>query len=253
MIKYTYIIAEDEERIRKNLIKKINAHDERFMLLDEAFNGEQALAGIHRKQPDILFTDIRMPGMDGLKLIENIYYQYPDICIVIISGYEDFSYAQRAIQFGVFDYLLKPVKIGELAGTLVKLAVHIAKKHSEMKDNAAVYSSNLSGKALAQGVMEYLRSHYTEDISIQSLAGQFYVNPTYMTRIVKEYSGKTPTRFITDLRIQQAKHLIISAEKLEIKEIAYASGYSDQGYFTRVFKKATGKSPSDYRADYKNR
>lgn len=249
----TYIIAEDEDRIRKHLIRKIQTHDERFMLLDEVFNGDQALASIDREQPDVLFTDIRMPGMDGIRLIEEVYYHYPDILIVIISGYEDFSYARKAIQFGVVDYVLKPVKDHELKSTLVKLSSAIAKDKHQLEENVSTFSSSLAQEDLAQAVMEYLRNHYTEEVSIQTIAEHFHVNPTYMTRIMKKYGGKTPTRYIVDLRIQQAKNLILRSAELEIKEIAFSVGYSDQGYFSRIFKKSTGLSPSEYRESHKTR
>ncbi len=244
---FTFIIAEDEARIRKNLIKKIISHDQRFVLTAEVFNGEKALQAIKENQPDVLFTDIRMPVVDGIKLIEEVYYHYPDIIIVIISGYEDFTYAKKAIQFGVMDYLLKPTDDEELAKTLWKITVRLEVQYDQLAKDNNMYSSNFAQETLAQGVVEYLRKHYTEDFSIQSLADQFHVNPTYMTRVVKKSIGKTPTKCIVDLRIQQAKSLIRSLPNLEIKEIAYKVGYQDQGYFSRIFKKLTGLNPSEFK------
>ncbi|NQT59743.1 MAG: response regulator [Bacteroidetes bacterium] len=244
---FTFIIAEDEARIRKNLIKKIVSHEPKFVLTAEVFNGEKALQEIEKNQPDVLFTDIRMPVIDGIKLIEEVYYHYPDIIIVIISGYEDFSYAKKAIQFGVMDYLLKPVDDKELANTLWKITVRLEEQHQQLVLDTNTYSSNFAQENLAQSVVEYIREHYTEELSIQSLADRFHVNPTYMTRVIKKSIGKTPTKCIVDLRIQQAKYLIKSLPDMEIKEVAYKVGYIDQGYFSRIFKKITGQSPSEFK------
>ena len=244
---FTFILAEDEPRIRKNLVKKIVYNDPRFVLLKEVFNGEEALQAIRENQPDVLFTDIRMPVIDGIKLIEEVYYHSPDIMVVIISGYEDFYYAKKAIQFGVLDYLLKPVDDAELAKTLWKISGRLEKQHHQLEIDTNTYSSNFAQEALADGVIEYIRGHYTEELSIQSLADRFHVNPTYMTRVIKKSIGKTPTKCIVDLRIQQAKSLIRALPNLEIKEIAYKVGYQDQGYFSRIFKKLTGLSPSEFK------
>lgn len=246
--KFSFLIAEDEPRIRKNLIKKICLHDSRFFLLHEVINGEQALECIKKEQPDILFSDIRMPVMDGLKLIEEVYYNFPDILIIIISGYNDFNYAQKAIQFGVLDYLLKPVENNNLAKTLEKITLRLESQKQEM--DTETFTSHLAQETLASAVADYIREHYTEDISISSLAGKFYVNPTYMTRIFKKIMNKTPTRFILDLRINLAKKIIKTQPELELKEIAYMTGYTDQGYFSRIFKKTTGLSPSEYKEGF---
>ena len=243
--KFSFLIAEDEPRIRKNLIKKICRHDSRFFLLDEVINGEEALVCIKKEQPDILFSDIRMPVMDGLKLIEEVYYNFPDILIVIISGYNDFNYAQKAIHFGVLDYLLKPVENDNLAKTLGKIVLRLESQHQEMESET--FSNHLAQETLAEALADFIKEHYTEEISISSLAGKFYVNPTYMTRVFKKIMNKTPTRFILDLRINMAKKIIKTQPELELKEIAYMTGYTDQGYFSRIFKKTTGLSPSEYK------
>lgn len=244
---YSFVIAEDEPRIRKNLVKKILEHDKRFRLTGEVMNGVQALDLMAVEQPDVLFTDIRMPVMDGLKLIEEVYYNFPDVLIVVISGYDDFRYAQKGIQFGVLEYILKPVEVEKLKQTLEKLAGRLEARYNQWEANGTIYSGSPAQESLAIMAADYIRDHFTQDLSVFSLAERFHTNPTYLTRIFKKYLEKTPTRFILELRIRQAKKLMKTLPDMEVKEISYQVGYTDQGYFSRIFKKTTGESPSEYR------
>ena len=123
------VIADDEARIL-SLIRLLPDWDALGMeVAGTAGNGLEALALIERERPDILITDIRMPGCQGLELIERARRAVPDIEIIIISGYAHFEYAQTAIKLGVGDYLLKPIKKDELTSTLAKLAQRCHAKH----------------------------------------------------------------------------------------------------------------------------
>ena len=116
------VIADDEARVC-NLIRMLIDWDELDMTLcGTAGNGIEALELVRAQQPDILITDIRMPGCHGLELIERAKQEIPQLEIVIISGYAHFEYAQSAIRFGVGDYLLKPINKQELMSTLRKIA-----------------------------------------------------------------------------------------------------------------------------------
>ena len=123
------VIADDEARIL-SLIRLLPDWDALGIeVAGTAGNGLEALALIERERPDILITDIRMPGCQGLELIERARRTVPDIEIIIISGYAHFEYAQTAIKLGVGDYLLKPIKKDELTATLSKLAQRCYAKH----------------------------------------------------------------------------------------------------------------------------
>ncbi len=116
------VIADDEVRVCR-LVQMLVDWDALGMeLAGIASNGLEALALVKQARPDILITDIRMPGCDGLELIERARQIFPELEIVIISGYAQFEYAQSAIRYGVGDYLLKPIKQDALNATLKKLA-----------------------------------------------------------------------------------------------------------------------------------
>ena len=118
---YKILLVDDEEEVRKSIIKKINWEEEGFLVVGDAENGVEALEKIENLNPDLVFTDIRMPYMDGLELINEINIRYPLIKSIIFSGFDDFDYAKEAIKMGVIEYVLKPVSAVELTEILRKV------------------------------------------------------------------------------------------------------------------------------------
>ncbi len=122
---YRIILADDEEEVRKSIIKKIDWHAAGFEVVGDAENGQDALEKIEALEPDVLMTDIRMPYMDGLTLIERIRQKYPSMKVLIFSGYDDFEYAQQAIKLNVTEYILKPVNVEELTQILNRVKANL--------------------------------------------------------------------------------------------------------------------------------
>lgn len=136
------VIADDEERIC-NLIRALADWPALGMeVVGLAYNGPNALELVRTLQPDILVTDIRMPGCDGLEVIRRGKETKPDLEIVIISGYAQFDYAQTAIQYGVGDYLLKPVNQEALNHTLQKLGERCLSRRAAQTDLEALRLSH---------------------------------------------------------------------------------------------------------------
>ena len=103
---YRILLADDEEEVRKAIIRKIDWERLGFLVAGDADNGEEALEKIEQLKPDVVMTDIRMPYMDGLTLTARIRQKYPSIKVLIFSGYDDFEYAQQAIKLNVTEYIL---------------------------------------------------------------------------------------------------------------------------------------------------
>ncbi|MHA6484910.1 response regulator transcription factor [Paenibacillus sp. strain BS8-2] len=118
---YRILVVEDEPMIRKGLEKLISQACQGSAEIESAENGEEALARIMSTQPDFVFTDVRMPRMDGLELCRRIKESYEDIGIVVISGYSDFEYAQKCVSYGVKEYILKPVTRNGITEVIKKL------------------------------------------------------------------------------------------------------------------------------------
>lgn len=102
------LIADDEKMIRRGIAKLLEADDE-IQVVAEAEDGEIALEQARRHRPELLLVDINMPFVNGLRFIEQLGESRRDAVIIVITGYDDFAYAQKALQLGVFDYMLKPV------------------------------------------------------------------------------------------------------------------------------------------------
>ena len=118
---FKVFLVEDEVVVREGIRKNILWEQYGFQYAGDASDGELALPLIRQIQPDLLITDIKMPFMDGLALIELVRKELPKTKIVIISGYDDFAYAQQAIGLGVEQYLLKPILKDKLAEVLIAL------------------------------------------------------------------------------------------------------------------------------------
>lgn len=125
------VVAEDEVLLLKNIRKKISSVSPDFKIVGEAYNGKEALSLVESLQPDIVFTDIRMPVMDGLTLAKHLHESYPEIFTVIISGYDDFEYAREALCHRVYDYLLKPLKTEPLKELLFELQKKVNDKYAD--------------------------------------------------------------------------------------------------------------------------
>jgi CheY-like chemotaxis protein/AraC-like DNA-binding protein len=120
------LIVDDEPQARHYLKALVERHCPEFSVVAEAEGGEETLELARRALPDVVATDVRMPGMDGLELARRLQSELPSIAVVVVSGYEEFEYARSAIKAGVVDYLLKPVKAEQLKAVLGEVASRAA-------------------------------------------------------------------------------------------------------------------------------
>ena len=124
---YKVMIVDDEPPIIRNITRLLKECSSNFTVVAEVYNGYEALEKIEAFKPDVIFSDIKMPVMDGLTLTKKLNELYPEILPVIISGYEDFSFAKEALKAGVVDYLLKPVEPGLMRELLERLSSRLEK------------------------------------------------------------------------------------------------------------------------------
>lgn len=128
---YTVVIADDEEEIRRGIVKKVHWEEIGFRVVGEADNGIKALELVEELEPDLLLTDIRMPFMSGIELARQIREVRPSVQIAFLSGYDDFSYAQQAIQYNIISYLLKPISASEIEEEMKKIKLIIDQKFEQ--------------------------------------------------------------------------------------------------------------------------
>jgi len=119
---YQIFVVEDELLIRQSIRNVIENMAGPYVFCGEASDGEMALSMMQDLMPDILLTDIRMPFLDGFELIRHVKTMMPWLKVIIISGYGDFEYAQKAIALGVDEYLLKPIRSADISTAIEKMA-----------------------------------------------------------------------------------------------------------------------------------
>ena len=247
---YKYIVVEDETLIRKNLIKKISMLQLPLSLVGEASNGIDAQILIEKHYPNLVITDIQMPQCNGIELSEYIHKNFPAITVIILSGYNDFSYAQSAIKFQVKDYLLKPINIEVLSESLQRILISIENRTEEINTFFA-NTNTLNQRKIYELLETYLQQHYQDDISFSNLAEKFGFTLEYLSKIFKKYSNNTPSKYLIKLRMNEAKRLLLTNPDLKIQNIAELVGYRDGLYFSRAFKTYTGIQPSEFRLQHK--
>ncbi|GAE31381.1 response regulator transcription factor [Alkalihalobacillus hemicellulosilyticus] len=244
--KFKAIVVEDEALIRRNITKKVHELNETIQVVGEAMNGKEALTLIEEHLPDLVITDIRMPMMDGLELAKQLFFGYPHIKVVIISGHHEFEYARQAIAFQVNEYLLKPIVNEELGATLSRIELQLK---NDLESLAHVANS-LAGhdiENLIQTIKLYIKNHFHEDLTLKEIAAQLNFTTDYLSKVFKKHTGETPIKYLTRLRINEAKRLLTTNVNMDIKTVGKLVGYPDQHYFSRVFKNNTDYYPSEYR------
>lgn len=138
---YRIMLVDDEEEVRKAMIRKMDWEQLGFTVAGDAENGEDALEKLELLEPDVVMTDIRMPYMDGLTLVARIREKYPFIKILIFSGYDDFEYAKQAIKYRVTEYILKPVNGEELAEILKRVRISLDEEIKQRRNISMLQES----------------------------------------------------------------------------------------------------------------
>lgn len=245
MKKLHVLLVDDEIMIREGFKRLFDweAHD--CKVVGEAADGMEALAKIDMLQPDIVIMDINIPIMSGLKVIQLCRIKHPKTAFVIVSGYDDFSYCQQALRLQITDYILKPVNYEEFGSCIDNLKI-------SLYENRVVNEPMQQEERTINGLTRYMQEHLSEEITLSVLAEEFHLNAQYISQLFKNEIGVGFFAYLTNIRLEKAKKLLLSTA-LPIADVAEQSGYGDYRVFTKVFKKAEGITPSQYRRDFLER
>lgn len=254
------MLVEDEPPILRSLKKLIEKIDEEFQVIETANDGEEAIIKLKNNTFDVIFTDIRMPIIDGFGVLSYIQENEMDIIPVILSGYEEFEYARKAIRYNVVDYVLKPFSIENLTDVInkIKVILHDKTKITIMHTNDVSTSSTLedyshySTSQIMASIESYIESSLTMPITHQSLSDKFGFSASYLSKLFKQYRGISPSEYLTKLRIEKAKLLMDDNPEILTKTLAPMVGFSDPFYFSKTFKKITGITPKEYKSNQRN-
>ena len=253
---YSVLIADDESIIRKGLKSFVEKHED-FYVEAMAEDGQEALALSEEIHPDVCFVDINMPFMNGLDFIERLNKISPDSICVVITGYDDFIYIQKALRMHVKDYLLKPVSEADFNKLMNELneVLSTREKNTEIKawqDNTYEKLKNIDAgdnfySEKIKDARKYIKEHFSDpDLSLGETADHIHVSAPYLSKKFKEETGDSFGEYLQRLRLSKALSLLTDGE-IPIYEIAFKCGYSSQHYFSTAFKKELNISPVDYR------
>ncbi|SDR94717.1 two component transcriptional regulator, AraC family [Paenibacillaceae bacterium GAS479] len=245
------MLVEDEEVIRRGIASLIHQVSPHFKVVKEVSHGREALHYLNQNAIDAVITDIRIGEINGLQLLEKIREKFEDMPFLIISGYSDFTYAQKALQYGVSDYLLKPIDRKHLVCALDKIQAVLLKRSGKSTEPAEGedVSEERQGperRRLIRKIKEYIEAHPEGDLRLPTLADFVHMNPAYLSVLFKQETGINLSDQIATVRIERAKYLLSQTE-LKIYDIARLSGYQSPKHFMLVFKQLAGVTPSTFR------
>ncbi len=260
---YKVLIVEDEDMIRDGLKYMVDWLRFGCVVVGEASNGLEGLEKIAELTPDIVLLDINMPLKTGIELLEESSGKYL-FSTIILSGHQDFSYAKRAIEFEVTEYLLKPINHTELFEALerAKDSITLKKQYQVLQHKIAApeelnvlnldiwHAAHTDSKHVQQA-LEFIQNNYKEKISMTDLVDQLGMSATYINNKIKESTTYTFNELLNRYRIQKAIE-IISVGEDKISMVALDVGFSDYRYFIKVFKRYTNALPSDFSHYYKS-
>ena len=250
------IIADDDQSILDGLVYIISNKVKFPCDIIPVTDALEALQRMETINPDLIITDIKMPGMSGLEFIEEVKKKQK--CrFVILTGYEDFDFAMQAVRFHVEDYLLKPVDKN-------KLIEIIERVHDEINSGghpvlqvelpavgildynpvSRKYSENI------RNIIKIINNDYMNDVSLKQIAEKTGLNLNYICLLSKKETGMTFLQYVDYVRIKNVAEMLIYNPEKSIQEIFMQSGYISERQFFKVYKKRIGMTPGQFRKIY---
>ena len=273
---YKILIVDDEELERDGVMYLINKFSYPFQMFT-ANNGKNALEFLKKTKVDVLCTDIKMPFMDGIELCEHVRELYPEMIQILLTAYNDFDYAKKAIKLHVNEYLLKPVVISEFRAIMDKVIKELDEREKEYARKLELVKSYknaddesfrqimdrivtqieqevrtnadtviFSKHPLIRNAVDIINREYANDITQEEVARRLNISKGYLCALFKTETSISMVQYITLLRMNKAEHLLRNSA-VRISDIAEAVGYHDASYFGVQFRKLYGKSPAEFR------
>lgn len=272
---YKLLLVDDEREVIEGMKQLIDWEENDIVLCGEADNGAAAFEKALSLKPHIMVLDIRMPKVNGLELLYKLSEANIKIKFIVLSGYDDFSYAQQAINFNVVSYLLKPCRPTEILQAVLKAKTILVAENSKesisqqskrnLRDNAQAelcvedleatseFSRHIRNKTkniLIKTALDYIENNYSKDIDLETVAGHIYITSGYLSQLFKLETGINFLDYLNKFRIEKAK-LLLGNRRFKTYEIAYKVGYSSEKYFSQMFKRYTGLSPKQFKEEAK--
>lgn len=250
------LIIDDEIITVQGILKGVHWEELKFSHVYSCTSAEDAKELFGKHDIDIILSDIEMQGESGIRLLEWVRDKEYDTECIFLTCHDEFNYAQKALKLNGMDYLLKPVPYSELQQILKKAIKKVEKKKlssryqefamvqlNQFKDTIGQRERN--SKVIVEEVKSYINSHLQEELSSDFLAKRVFVSAAYLFHVFKKEENKTLVEYITEARMFYAAELL-KEPNISVSRVAISVGYNNYCYFTKVFKKVYGVTPSQY-------
>ncbi len=250
------LIVEDEDLIRQGLVNSINWINMNAIVVDSAKNGLDGLEKIEKHKPDVVLTDIRMPKLDGLTMVDKAMENGAQFETIVLTSYSDFEYATTALRLKVFDYILKPVDETKLSKIVLDISKKLEKEKYKEDMNKSVlefkkvlniedvYQSSINDK-LVTYTLNRIREDYATKLSIKTIADELEISTSYLSRSFKQVTNNTFLELLNKYRVLIAMEMLKSGE-FKVYEISEKVGFIEYKHFFAIFKKYAGIAPTAY-------
>lgn len=236
---YTAVIIDDNKMTADALSNLEIWKSLGVLIVDVCYDSTSGLNAILEKSPDLIMTDIRMPGMNGLDVVEKIKQTLPEAKVIVISAYDDFSYAQRALRLGALDYLVKPFSQDALMESVRRaLAATEGSKKVDKDTNQE--------PTLIAPIIQYMTERIDQHLTAEEVARVFYMSASRLDKLFRKYHGKGFREVRIELSMNKARNLLLDI-RYSVEEIALKTGYKNYTSFYRAFTREFGSSPTEYR------
>ena len=241
----TVLIVDDEAYMVEYMKDLVDWKGYGFDRVLTATGGSLAKDLLDEYQPDLLITDIRMPKISGLDLSMMIYEKKYPTKIIILSGYSDFEYANKAMRYEASEYVVKPV----LKEDFEEVLDRIVERHFKERLQKEVRGCKDNAQLVAY-IKEYISENCEKDLSLDILGAMVHLHPNYLSKMFKDVAGENLSNYITDAKMKRATELLLHTD-LKIQEVMNQLGYQKSQHFSKLFREKYGVSPREYRAEYR--
>lgn len=256
------MVIEDEQVLRTGLVLTTPWDSYNCEVIGEAWDGVEGARLISQLRPDIVITDIRMPGMDGIEMMKQLSGTV-DAEYILITGYSDFQYAKAAIELGAHGFILKPIDDDEFDEVLTKTVETVRKKRKYNK--LLMEQSAKAGPLLDQlqtsvertmyndhyltAAIDYIGKNIERNFSLKDIADELKISESYLSKLFKSKTSSTFLEYCTHFRLKRAAELLMDPFT-RVYEVAALVGYTDSRYFSTLFKRTFGMTPTEFRKFY---
>ncbi|GLX66420.1 response regulator transcription factor [Paenibacillus glycanilyticus] len=248
------LIVEDEQHARASLRKLFAKAEIPFEIVGEAANGEEGLKMIRELQPDVVISDIIMPVMDGVRLLQLAREEGYDCRFVMLTAVSEFEYARQAVEYGASGYLMKlSLDLAGLKQAMDKVAAELGRMEKLRKADKWFPEKSAqepTDHPEMNRIINYIEEHFAEEITLKRLADYIRMDASYVSDLFKKKTGTTLTHYIQNRRIQAAKMLLAETDRT-VSEIGRSVGFENDNYFIKIFKRWCYVTPNEYRKEQK--